>query len=340
MNTDEMSSSNSAESEDFTDAGYESIVRFVAERWPTTYFADADKPGRRCLWRHDVDFSLHRAKRMSEIEFAHKIKATYFILVHSEFYNLLEPDLLNILKGIVADGHEIALHFDPTCHDIQSEEDLISSLSQDRRLLESLSGQRITTFTYHLPDGVAEANKGIHSVAGMLNASHERLQESYTYCSDSNGYWRFKPLWDVLLSDPDRLYVLSHPSLWTPAPMAPRQRIERCISGRARNQRLLYDGILARFSRENRRVFGSALSTLADHDPTTCYAFEALLSDGLYLPALYMIVSAISQETMAKEHDAEKEQLAQICAAGLSSNKPSEDAIIDAIRVALALLAR
>lgn len=122
--------------------------------------------------------------------------------------------------------------------------------------------------------------------------------------------------------------------------MAPRQRIERCISGRTRHQRMLYDGILARFGRENRRAFGDDLSTLAGRDADVCYAFEGLMMDGHYLAALYILVNATARKKMSNEDSVIAEQLARVCADGLGLDKPNDDAVLEAIRSALAILVR
>ena len=45
------------------------------------------------LWRHDVDFSIHRASSLAKIENELGVKATYFLKLHSEFYNLFEKSI-------------------------------------------------------------------------------------------------------------------------------------------------------------------------------------------------------------------------------------------------------
>ncbi|MCD7909896.1 MAG: hypothetical protein LUH04_19885 [Clostridium sp.] len=43
---------------------------------------------------------------------------------------------------------------------------------------------------------------------------------------------------------PDRLQVLTHPENWTPEPLTPRQRIQRCFDGRAARAAEGYDHFL------------------------------------------------------------------------------------------------
>jgi len=51
----------------------------------------------------------------------------------------------------------------------------------------------------------------------------------------------------------ERLHVLTHPEWWQPEAMAPRDRIVRCVEGRAAYTLRDYDEQLVRGNRENRR---------------------------------------------------------------------------------------
>jgi len=86
----------------------------------------------------------------------------------------------------------------------------------------------------------------------MINAYSKYLKSNFGYCSDSNGYWRFERLEDVLKeAKHEKLQVLTHPGWWVETPMSPRQRIQRCIDGRAINVGKNYDDLLNRMCREN-----------------------------------------------------------------------------------------
>jgi hypothetical protein len=87
-----------------------------------------------------------------------------------------------------------------------------------------------------------------------VNAYGSYLTQHYGYASDSNGYWRFAPLDEVLVRDnEERLQVLTHPEWWVPEPMSPRERVARAIDGRARRQHARYDEIMKAMRRENVR---------------------------------------------------------------------------------------
>jgi hypothetical protein len=82
------------------------------------------------------------------------------------------------------------------------------------------------------------------------------LWRNYIYCSDSNGYWRFKPMDEVIREGHHRLHLLTHPEWWTPEAMPPSERIDRAIFGRARKVRHDYDVLLRKSGRRNVNACG------------------------------------------------------------------------------------
>src|SRR5213593_3505306 len=73
---------------DFTEARYARALELAQRNYD---FASFESPpaGHHVLWRHDVDFSVHRALRLAEIEAEAGVRATYFMYPRSQFYNLL-----------------------------------------------------------------------------------------------------------------------------------------------------------------------------------------------------------------------------------------------------------
>jgi hypothetical protein len=244
--------------EDFTESEYRNMLKLAKITWQLIPFAEYRKPGRVCLWRHDLDFSVHRAYRLAQIEAEEGLRATYFILLHSAFYNTLEPDIVRLILGIREFGHDLGLHFDPTfypdhfhCGNVLGEK-----LAFEQQILSSVFGADIRAFSLHNPtvgDWLTKIDQQ-DEIAGMVNAYGPYIRQHYGYCSDSNGYWRFRRLRDVLTAATDeKLHVLLHDAWWTPAPMSPRARISRAIEGRAAWQQRYYDQVLAEFGRENVR---------------------------------------------------------------------------------------
>jgi len=244
--------------EDFTEAFYATILDETLKRYRFVFFDEAlalatsNEPV--AVWRHDVDFSLHRAVKIAEIEASKGIQSTYYMLFHSEFYGLMERPSVELVRRIASLGHRIGLHFDPCFYDdLTTIEKLESKLSLEKMLLEDLSEQSVTTFSYHNPTLSSVSDVDNDVLAGMVNTYGKTFKAQYKYCSDSNGYWRYDRLIEVIQAQPlyPRLQVLTHPVWWTPEVMTPRERISLAIDGRSAYQHHWYDDFLASQGRLN-----------------------------------------------------------------------------------------
>lgn len=236
---------------DFTRSNYAALVRMALQAYPARNYTDFRTDERFVLWRHDVDFSLHSALKLAEIEAGEGLCATYFLLPHSEFYNLLERECADIARKILSLGHRLGLHLDHQFWRAGNETALERALTIEKRLLEDYFERPVEAFSFHVPDDVSAGFvKG--SYAGLVNTYSAYFKSSVGYCSDSNGYWRYRRLEDVLREKPDaRLQVLTHPEYWQETVMSPRERVERCIQGRADKTRGWYRDILQRNGRED-----------------------------------------------------------------------------------------
>lgn len=241
--------------DDFTENKYRDIVRQASLTWKFLMFADfLANYDRKCLWRHDIDYSVHRALQLAKIEAEVGVRSTYFVLLHSEFYNLFEYDIVYHVKEILEMGHKIGLHFEASFYGKQmSHEQLIYWMHFERKILEQVFSAEVDVFSWHNPDQQSLGDLLIAGeLAGMLNTYGAQISESYSYISDSNGYWRYRRLPEVVASGADRnLHVLTHPEWWTPDVLSPGERIQRCISGRAASQQRNYDNLLEAAGRIN-----------------------------------------------------------------------------------------
>lgn len=225
--------------EDFTEIEYRALIREAKSKWDFISFCDTERPGRVCLWRHDVDMSLHRALRLAEIEADEGVRSTYFILLHSFFYSPLELEASQIIFKIMGLGHKIGLHFDPGFYfelmsKNQSPERMSKFLKAERELLELTFDTQISAFSFHNPDVGNWMALDQSSMGGMINTYGKSIRDKFTYCSDSNGYWRHRRLKDLISQGTDdRIHILTHPEWWTPEASSPNQRVQRCVQGRA-----------------------------------------------------------------------------------------------------------
>ena len=242
--------------EDFTEDNYRELLEIAADRYRFIGFDDAfttEAPS--VLWRHDIDCSVHRARRLAALEAARGLRATYFVLPGSRFYNMFESGPRQLLQEIAADGHHVGLHFDPDtladrARDLTAVE---KRVVWEAGVLERLFQAPVSAVSIHNPDS---SLPWLHlsRLGGLINTYGALLTKRFSYASDSNGIWRHRRLMDVVVRDaPPYLHVLTHPVWWVQEPTLARARIRRAVEGRARRVMQDYDHDLAHYGRQNVR---------------------------------------------------------------------------------------
>jgi hypothetical protein len=236
---------------DFTRENYRHLLKLSKKTWAFRRFTDYKKDERFLILRHDIDFSPQAALKIARIEREEGVAATYFVNLHSEFYNLLEREVSDCVLKIAELGHDIGLHFDSHYFGVSSEDQLDGLLETEVSILHAMLGIRVKSFSFHNTTPFT-MNCKRDMYAGLINAYADYFQSRAGYCSDSNGYWRFRRLEDVLREAKDeRLVVLTHAEMWLDQPLSPRKRVHKAIDGRARAGKELYDRFLKAANREN-----------------------------------------------------------------------------------------
>lgn len=236
---------------DFTRDNYSKLLDLAKRTYIFRRYTDWSAGERFVLWRHDVDFSPQAAVKLAEREAAAGVTATYFIWLHSDFYNLLERDVTDCVRTLARLGHDVGLHFDTDYCRVTDAAGLAGGLVREQRILEDVIGQPVRVFSFHNP-GPATRTFGEAGYAGLANAAADVLYRDVAFCSDSNGYWRDRRLEDVLAAATDQsLQVLTHPEMWQDTAMAPRERVQRCIDGRALRTRERYERLLRDHHRDD-----------------------------------------------------------------------------------------
>jgi hypothetical protein len=240
-----------ANDHDFNVEAYRQLIRLALTNYQAADYRSIPWGQRFVLWRHDCDFSLNRSLALAEIETAMDLRSTFFVNPHCEFYNLLEISQVGIVKQLVRLGHDIGLHFDAAFYATSSEEQLNEQVSHEADLLEHFVGVRPAAFSFHNPltfHLTCEAE----TYGGLINCYSKRFKADVPYCSDSNGYWRFRRLFDVLNEAKDPcLQVLTHPGWWQNKSIPPRQRVFDSVYGRANATMRIYDQGLTNVGRLN-----------------------------------------------------------------------------------------
>ena len=204
------------------------------------------------ILRHDVDYSVHRALALAKIESKQNIYSTYFFQLRSEFYNIFEKTISSKINQILELGHDVGLHFDLSVYDKKTKKDITHNIKWEKKILSELLNKKISVFSFHNPDLKYALSIPDYKISGMINTYSKKLKNSHYYISDSNGYWRFTRLYDLLKNhNQSKIQILIHPGHWQKSPMSPRKRIIRCIDQRAKNTLQMYDSILKTSKRKN-----------------------------------------------------------------------------------------
>lgn len=271
---------------DFTVKSYRELLAIAKQEYAFVCYNAIPWGQRFVLWRHDCDYSLNRAHALARVEAEEGVRATYFLNPHCEFYNLFEKSQHRLVREIIEMGHEIGLHFDAAFHDISDEEKLEQQVGAEAQLLERLYGVKPSAFSFHNPVA-AHMSCEADTYGGLVNCYSRRFKTAVPYCSDSNGYWRFRRLQDVLTNANDPcLQVLTHPGWWQETAMPPRQRIFRSVYGRAKATMRLYDAGLDAHGRQNIAGAMDALRPISVIDPDAWELCDLLWNRGDF-PALF-----------------------------------------------------
>lgn len=235
---------------DFTHKEYETMLQTAKSKYEFRLYEEIQPEDSFVLWRHDIDFSVEASLALAKLETANQVRSTFFIHLHSEFYNPLERQTADKIREIVALGHDIGLHFDFGFYDRDTPK-LEHYLGLEKEILECTFQRKIKVFSFHNPTEF-ELTCENYQYSNMVNTYAEFFKQQVGYCSDSNGYWRHERMKDYLLgtSEP-RLQILTHPNWWHEETLSPKQKIVSCIEQRATSTYAQYEATLALHNREN-----------------------------------------------------------------------------------------
>ena len=118
------------------------------------------------LLRHDVDMSLAAAVTMAELEAEREVRATYFLMTRSDFYNLDSRSGVAALARLRELGHRIGLH------------GVYPDAKRDERFDPVVA--------WHTPDLDYMSVR----IPGVVNVMQEGFFDPARYRSDSNQHWR------------------------------------------------------------------------------------------------------------------------------------------------------
>lgn len=162
------------------------------------------------ILRHDIDNSIEAAIKMAEIENSLDIKATYFVLLTSDFYNPASAEKKRHLLKLQNLGHEIGLHFDEkTYEDNLGPEKTIEIIQREAGILSDiLDGTPISTVSMHRPS--KDTLEGDFQIPRLVNSYGKTFFHDFKYVSDSRRRWR-EPVEEIIESgECPRIHILTH----------------------------------------------------------------------------------------------------------------------------------
>ena len=154
------------------------------------FFDRAPRAGE-VLLRHDVDMSLAATLTMAELEAGRDVRATYFLMTRSDFYNLDSRSGVAALARLRELGHRVGLH----------------GVHPDATLDDRFD----PVVAWHRPDPEYMSAP----IPGAVNVMQEGYFDPARYRSDSNQHWRGGcPHEELAAAGFEWLQLLVHPEIW------------------------------------------------------------------------------------------------------------------------------
>ena len=184
------------------------IESFLKKGYRVIFFEDNIPKNNGLLLRHDVDFDINLAFKMSLVEDDLGVKSSYFFLLTSDFYNILAPKNIIKIKLMISNGHKVGLHFDPSLYD-----DVEEGFNYEKSFFESLFDTKVTFISIHRP---AKYFLGSNDLIGGVGHSYqEKYFSQIKYFADSGGSFRYgSPIKSVEFDNNDSIQLVIHPVWW------------------------------------------------------------------------------------------------------------------------------
>jgi hypothetical protein len=196
---------------DFTHATYRKLLQHIRDcGHHICPLRSVPGAGKYVILRHDIDYSVVKAVELAEIESEFGIRATYFLMLSSTYYNLLGAEHLRAARRLVALGHEIGFHYDTDVLESGSEERQAEQIVRQARFLSDLLEAPVTSVAQHNPSVTATRVR----VPGYLDAYADRFCKDIAYLSDSRRLWGVADPFQFF-AEHDRAQLLIHPLWWS-----------------------------------------------------------------------------------------------------------------------------
>lgn len=197
----------------FSWEGYRTLIQaFLNRGYEAKLFGEMNPDKCHVVLRHDIDFSLKAAVDMARIEADLGVRAHYYVLLQTEFYNLCSPDDWKHVVELCELGHDVGLHFDASRYD-QDIDVLEQAAANECEVLAKITGREVSTISFHRP---AQTLLGLERpLAGRLHAYQPKFFSDIAYVADSRGFFRYgHPFDHEAFEQKKAMQLLTHPIWW------------------------------------------------------------------------------------------------------------------------------
>lgn len=200
---------------------YKEIIRIMKSTGNYTDYKHALNRDKFVLMRHDVEYSVERAYRLSKVEESMDFTSTFFFQWTNNNYNILSRRNMDMIKDMHERGQTIGLHF--ALNGLTDMDVIKKQIVKEINMFSEMAGFTIDTFSFHRPskDVLRENIK----LPGIINAYQDdffTFAEEVTpdtkvnvkYMSDANHIWRYGYPDEANITGYDKVQVLVHPFAW------------------------------------------------------------------------------------------------------------------------------
>ncbi|MCS7037479.1 MAG: hypothetical protein RMJ33_09400 [Saprospiraceae bacterium] len=186
----------------------EFLSAFLERGYRFCFFPELRDPFSQLVLRHDIDFDTHLALRMAIQEKALGVRSSFFFLLRSPMYNVLEPQDYENIQRIRELGHVISLHFDPTLY-----LDFEQGLRLEVEMFRTIFKTDVNIVSLHRPSLFFQQHDA--PIAGIEHTYQSRYFRKVKYISDSTGVWRYgHPFETAEFIENKSIHLLIHPIWW------------------------------------------------------------------------------------------------------------------------------
>ena len=220
---------------DFTYEEYKRIITLLKEqKYQFTGYLNEYADSKNVILRHDVDLSLDKALEFAKFENSLGVTSTYYILLSSYWYNIIDPASVKMIKAISELGHDIGLHFDESKYAFETDstwkDSITAAIVEEARLMRTILGDsiEIASVSMHIPS--SKTLGADLQIDGLINSYGKDFFENWKYVSDSNMNWR-EDVFDIIRSgDYSRLHILTHPFWYEEQVREKKEKVEEYIN--------------------------------------------------------------------------------------------------------------